>query len=130
MKDPKKYLITLAVGFSVVALIVFTKDIFAQTEAQKIFHILTDAFFAAGTFITAAGLLVWSSNEGTFDMLVYGVKSFVNMFKKNPEKKYEDFFDYRQSRADSKFSFGYLIICGLFFLAVSFVMLFLYGRYN
>lgn len=130
MKDPKKYLITLAVGFSVVALIVFTKDIFAQTEPQKIFHILTDAFFAAGTFITAAGLLVWSSNEGTFDMLVYGVKSFVNMFKKNPEKKYEDFFDYRQSRADSKFCFGYLIICGLFFLAVSFVMLFLYGRYN
>ena len=58
MKDPKKYLITLAVGFSVVALIVFTKDIFAQTEPQKIFHILTDAFFAAGTFITAAGLLV------------------------------------------------------------------------
>ena len=130
MRDLKKYLITLAVGFSLVALIVYGKDIFAQTEPQKIFHILTDAFFAAGTFITAAGLLVWSSNEGTFDMLVYGVKSFLDMFKKNPEKKYEDFFDYRQSRAENKFSFGYLIICGLFFLAVSFVMLYLYGRYS
>lgn len=130
MRDLKKYLITLAVGFSLVALIGVSKDIFAQTEAQKIFHILTDGFFAAGTFITAAGLLVWSSNEGTFDMLVYGVKSFVDMFRKNSEKKYEDFFDYRQSRADSKLSFGYLIICGLFFLAVSFVMLYLYGQYS
>ena len=130
MKSLRKYLITIAVGLIGAFGIAYSKDIFSVTAPATLYHILCDSFFVMGVVLTGFGLLIFSTNEGTFDMLVYGIKSFMNMFKKNPEKKYEDFFDYRQSRADSKFSFGYMIICGLFFLAVSFVMLFLYGRYN
>ena len=77
MRAGKKYLITLLVGFGAVALLLWAKDITAQTEAAAVFQILCDVFFAVGFFITAAGLLVLSSNEGTFDMLVYGTKSFL-----------------------------------------------------
>lgn len=128
MKSFRKYLITLLVGFAAVALILGAKDIFHQTAPVDVFHILTDAFFAVGTIMTCVGLLVFSSNEGSFDMLVYGVKSFIDLFRKNSIKKYDTFYDYRQSRADKKIRFGFLLICGLFFLAVSFVMYFFYRQ--
>ncbi len=123
MKKLRKYLITIIAGLAAAALIAWAKDIFAQAEPAKVFHILCDAFFAVGTVITCAGLLVFSSNEGTFDMLVYGVSSFVDLFRTESKKKYETFFDYREARSDKKISFGFLLICGLLFLAVSLAML-------
>lgn len=130
MKALKKYLITLAAGFLAVAMILWSKDLFTQTEPVAIFHILCDAFFAVGVVTICAGLLVFSSNEGTFDILVYGMQSFLDMFRKVSKKKYDTFFDYKNSRADQKISFGFLLICGVFFFAVSMVMLYLYKQYQ
>lgn len=130
MKASRKYWITLLVGFVAVALILWAKDIFRQTAAATVFHILSDAFFVVGVVIFGAGGLIFSSNEGTFDMLVYGVKSFLDMFRKHSVKKYDTFYDYRESRADKKVPFGFLLICGLFFLAIAFVMYFLYRQYS
>lgn len=129
MRGYKKYLITLLTGFALVALILWSKDIFSQTEPKAIFHILTDGFFVVGVLMTCVALLIFSSNEGSFDILVYGVSSFLDMFRKTSLKKYETFFDYRESRADKKLKFGFLLICGLFFLAISFVMYYLYCQY-
>ncbi len=123
MKKVRKYLITVIVGLAAVALIAWAKDVFAQAEPAKIFHILCDAFFAVGTVLCCAGLLIFSSNEGTFDMIVYGVSSFVDLFRSTSRKKYDTFYDYRESRSDKKISFGFLLICGLAFLAVSLAML-------
>lgn len=130
MRSAKKYLITLLIGFACVGLIIWSKEIFSQTKLVDVFHILCDAFFVAGVLISAAGLLIFSSNEGTFDMLVYGVKSFMDMFRKESLKKYDTFYDYRESRADKKFPFGYLLICGALFLVVSFVMYYFYSQYQ
>lgn len=130
MKTITKIGITLFVGFSLVFLIACVKDIFIQTQAVKVFHILCDGFFAVGVVITSAGLLVFSSNEGTFDMLVYGVSSFLGLFRKNGERKYETFYDYRSARSEKKLKFGFLLISGLFFLAISMVMLWLYHMYQ
>jgi len=113
-----------------VALILWSKDIFAQTALKSIFHILSDAFFAAGTATICAGLLVFSANGGTFDMLVYGFGSFIDLFRVQSKKKYETFYDYRESRVDKKLPFGFLLICGLIFLAIAFVMYFLYRQHS
>lgn len=130
MKTLKKYLITLAVELLAVLLIVYTKGVFIQTDPAKIFHILCDSFFAVGVVATGFGLLIFSTNEGVFDGLVYGVSSFLNMFKKNPERKYATLFDYKASRADKKIGFGFLLICGLIFLAISMLMYLFYSRYS
>ena len=123
MKKLRKYLITLIIGAAAVFGIAWAKDIFAQTEAEKIFHILCDCFFAVGTVMCCAGLLIFSSNEGTFDMLSYGVSSFMDLFRAKSKKKYDTFFDYRESKAGKKIRFGFLLICGLLFLAISLAML-------
>ena len=130
MKSIRKYLITLLVGFIGVFFIAYAKDVFVQTETVKVFHILCDAFFVVGVVITSVGLLIFSSNEGTFDMLVYGVSSFFDLFRKVSAKKYATFYDYRESRADNKIRFGFMLVCGLVFLAVAFIMFFIYRQYS
>lgn len=128
MKAVKKYLITLLIGFATVAMILWSKGVFQLTEAVAIFHTLSDAFFVVGVVIFSAGALIFSSNEGTFDMLVYGMKTFLEMFKKQSIRKYDTFYDYRQSRVDKKVQFGFLLICGLVFLAIAFVMYYFYRQ--
>ena len=129
MRALRKYLITLLVGLVGVVAIIASKDIFAQTLPKDVYHILCDAFCVVGVVIECVGLLIFSSNEGTFDMIVYGVSSFVDMFKKERTRKYETFYDYRAARQDKRIKFGYLLIVGLFFLAVSGVMLYMYHQY-
>ena len=130
MRSVKKYLITAVVGLLLVGAIVWSKDLFAQTAPVAVFHILCDAFFAVGVVIFAAGVLVFSSNEGTFDIFVYGVSSFVDIFRKKSQKKYNTFYDYRESREDLKLPFGFLMLTGAVFIAVSLVMLYFYNLYK
>ena len=130
MRSAKKYLITLLVDLVFAGLIAWSRGVLDQTELVKVFHILCDSFFVVGVVTTSAGLLIFSTNEGTFDMLSYGVQAFFGMFKKNMSRKYESFYDYRESRADKKVRFGFLIICGLVMLAISMVMLYFYHQYG
>ena len=123
MRKLRKYLITLTLGLAGVAAIAWAKDIFAQTEAGSIYHILCDAFFAVGTVLCCAGLLIFSSNEGTFDMLSYGMSSFIDLFRAKSRKKYPTFFDYKESRKGVKIRFGFLLICGLLFVGISLILL-------
>ncbi len=129
MKTFLKYFITLLVGLLFALSIMFTKDLFSQTNPAKIFHILCDAFFVVGVVITGMGLLIFTSNEGAFDMMIYGVRSFFDLFRKNPSKKYPTFYDYRTSREDKKIKFGFMLTCGVFYIAVSLVMYYFYTRY-
>jgi hypothetical protein len=123
MKKFRRYLIVLSIGFALAILVGAMRDLFSQTEAKVIFKILCDAFFVPGIFISAAGLIVFSTNEGTFDAMAYGISAFVNMFKREPLKKRESFYDYRASRSEKKVKFGYLLITGGAFLLVSMIML-------
>ena len=129
MKALKKYLITLGAGLLVILMIVSAKGIFTVKDTAEILKILCDSFFAIGFTMAGFGLLVFTSNEGVFDGLVFGVSSFINMFRKGYVKKYRNLFEYKESRANKKYSFGYLIICGVILLAVSFIILPFYNKY-
>ena len=130
MSALKRYLIALAVGFGIAAYILWLRDIFGQTETAMIFHILCDAFFVPGVLLVCFGLLIFSTNEGTVDGMTYAVKSFVNMFRKKSLKKYDSYYDYKASRKNRDTKFAYLIFCGLFFIAVSAVMLYFNMQYR
>lgn len=130
MKTLKRYLFTLLIGFASVAMIAWSKGVFAQTDPATIFHILCDSFFAVGTVITCFGLLIFSTNEGTFDIIVYGVTSFWDMFRKKSVRKYETFYDYRASHAEKKLRFWFVVISGLIFVAISLIMLYFYKQYK
>ena len=129
MKKIYKYLITIAIGLLIAGWVAFSKDLFAQTEPFKIFHILCDSFFVPAILITGMGALVFVSNEGAFDGLTYAVSSFVNIFRKEKRENLATYYDYKQSKGERNHGFGFMLICGLLFLAVSLIMYLFYNRY-
>ena len=124
-----KYLIAFLVGIGLFMMVVIIKDLFHQTEPKDIYHILSDAFFVPGVLLIGFGLILFASNEGTFDMLSYGLLSFFNLFRRDMTKmKYHDYHDYKESKREKRQSFGHLIIIGLIFIALSILMLMLYSK--
>lgn len=126
MSNTKKYIITSAVGLSMTFLFALIRGLANQTETIKVMHILSDSFFITGVLLTGSGLLVLSSNLGTFDMLVYGMTAFIDYFRKKSERKYETFYDYRVSREKNKTSFAFLLIIGIAFIGMSLLFLGIY----
>ena len=128
MRSAIKYVVTLLCGLAMAAWVAWSKDILAQTEWKTIFHILTDAFFVPAILTLGIGALVFTTNEGAFDAITFGLKSFWGMFSKKLKPRQETYYDYRMARQEKKLPFGFLLICGAIFFAVSMVMLYLYYR--
>jgi hypothetical protein len=130
MKKRIQYLITFGVGLAFVIIIILSKSIFKVDDLKTVYQILTDAFFSVGVLIFGFGLLVFASNGGTFDMLNYGIRKLVDLFRKDLYKvKDKTFYDYRVSKQEKKSEFLYLIVFGLFFIIISLLFLWLYYQY-
>ena len=117
MKAFLSYLITIVLGLAGVAGLVFSRDITAQTQMADVMHILCDGFFVVGVVLTGFGALIFVSNEGAFDMMVFGLQSFWDLFRKERKLKNVTYYDYQCARAQKKLRFSFILICGLAFLA-------------
>ncbi len=129
MKTFIKYLITLIFGCVLSFTVMYSKNLFAQTDPATIFHILSDSFIVSGVLLAGLGLLVFVSNEGVFDILVFGTKQFFGFFRKVKTQKFADFYEYKEARAQKKLKFGSILVCGAFFILLSVIMYLLYTKY-
>ena len=119
----------MLIGLGSALAIANSKGIFAQTSPQTVYHILTDSFLVPGVVIGGLGLLIFASNEGTFDGLVFGMNSFFDIFRRPERRRHKTLYDYRAERADKKIQFGFMLICGLILTAVAVVMYLLYKQH-
>ncbi len=125
MKRVKRYIITGIVNLVVLAAFAYFRGIFTAPDGEHVYHILSDDFFTVGVLNTSIGLLLWVSNEGAFDMLGYGMRSFWGFFFKELNK-YADYQDYKESRHAVSFPFGHFLAYGVLFIAAAYVFLRLY----
>ena len=130
MKTLKRILITLVIGLVFVFMVAASKEVFKESEAKVIFHILSDSFFAVGVVITGFGLLVVASNGGAFDMLSYGVSTFFSFFRRSKARKYADFYEYRVAKEKNKHNFGFLLIAGSIIIVIAIIMYVFYNKYS
>ena len=115
-----RYGLTAAIGAFVAFLIMIGKGIFAAADSIEVLHILCDAFFVPGALLVCAGLLIFVSNGGVFDMLAYGVMLVFDGLRRDVTKrKYRTFYDYRESRKGKKREMGFILIVGLVYIAVA-----------
>lgn len=126
MKKIIKYAVVILFGLVIGFLIANSKDVFEAETKKEVFHILSDSFFVPGIIITGIGLLIYASDEGVFDGIVYGVQSFINMFRSKYEKKYSSYFEYKQQKHATKTKIGFILISGLFILSIAIIMYILY----
>ena len=128
MKTFVKYLITLAFGFALSLYVMFMWDLFDKTNPADIFHILHNSFLFPGVMLAGLGLLVFVSNEGVFDIVIFGTRQFIGFFKKKKDERYADFYEYKEARAQKKLKFGSILVVGALYILASAVMLVLYKQ--
>lgn len=123
MKRVLPYIIAFAVGALTVTIVICAMGVWNAKNTAEVLQILCDAFFAAGILVFGAGLLVVCSNGGAFYMLAYGIIRFFDLFKRNAKGKYKDFYEYTEIKKQNKRGFGFLLIVGAVYLAVSIALL-------
>lgn len=120
----KRYGISVAVGLFIACVVMLTRNIFSETEINRILIILNDAFFISGMCLVCAGGLAFVSNHGIFYMLSYGISLFFTARKRNVhDRKYKDYYEYKQAKEEEKHSCAYLFFVGLAFVAVALILL-------
>lgn len=119
MKSMKKFRVSFVVCSICTFLTAWSRGVFAQTAPIYVFHILSDSFLAVGMTATCIALLLFVSNEGTLDMIVYGLQVLGCLFKKDMSRRHDTFHDYRMARQEKKSPFLFLLACGGFFLLMS-----------
>ncbi|MCI9459390.1 MAG: DUF3899 domain-containing protein [Clostridia bacterium] len=120
MKRVLPYLITTLVGAAIVVTIILAQRIWTAEDMTEIMRRLSDAFFVAGVCIGGVGLLVFASNGGVFYMLTFGIIRLFDLFRRNiNERKYKDFYEYKESKKDKKHGFGFMLVVGLVFIAIA-----------
>ncbi len=128
MKKIYKYIITILIGILFAFIMAFMKNIFQENDLKSIFHILSDCFFVPGVIISSIGGLIFVSNEGVFDGLVFAVSSFFKMFGDRKEMKKKTYRQYKEEREKKKTPMVYILISGLVLIGISFVMLVIYNN--
>ena len=129
MKKWSQYLIIAGINILMVLGVMLIQEGFTQT-GQELLKVLCSAFFVPGVCTLGLGVLIWSTNGGTFDMLAFGVIKLFDLFKKDLTKvKYKTFYDYRKAQQEKQRSFSAYIIVGAVFIAVSILFNVLYNNY-
>ena len=120
-----QYGITTGVCLLITFLYLLGVNIFTSTDLKLNLKHLTDAFFTSGVISLSFGLLVFASNGGAYDMIIYGMYRFFTLFKKDHnDVKYPTFYDYHIAKADrKKTEFLFMIIVGAAFILISCIFL-------
>ena len=126
MKNLKKYLIAEFVALVMAFIVFISCKGFKQDTTKELLRVLNDSTFITAVLFTGFGLLIFASNEGTFDMLVYGMQSFLGLFRSKANRRYDSFADYRAQKAQEKISNGFILVTGLTFLILSIILFIIY----
>ena len=129
MRNGKRFWISFLICSVCSLLTAWSRGVFSQKAPIGVLHILSDSFLVVGVLAVCIAVLLFVSNEGTFDIFVYGLQSFWSFFRKDMSRKYETFFDYRIARQEKKVPFLFLFVCGSIFLFLSVLMYAAYRKY-
>ncbi len=123
MKEKQKdLLINFCIGAGISVAVFFL----GFSRNYSILRCLCDAFFVSGVMLTGVGGLRFFRNKGAFDIAGYGVSSVFHLVFPAAGHEREDFYDYRQRKAEKRKGAGPLLFTGAAFLVLSFLA---YGLY-
>lgn len=119
------FLLISAVCFSLALVDVFARKISFEMET---FRVLGDAFGVSGLFCFSLWMLVWLSDEGAFDIIVYGVRKVFNVTFQHMMRNSslpDSYVDYVAMKRAKKHNRHYpFFFVSLFFLVIGSVLSF------
>ena len=127
--DTKQLIIALLIGAVIALAVFFGQGAFSPERAETFMH-LCYACFVPGVRLISAGLLVYASSGGAFDILRYGLSRVTVYFwsRKAREEMPKSYYDYvTAQREKPQKPFGFLLLAGGVYLAAAVVFLILYN---
>ncbi len=129
-KKALPYIISAVVGIIIFIVIICVQTIWNADGTQEVMGLLSDAFFVPGVLLAGAGLIIFASNGGAFDMLAFAVIRFFDLFRRDVKnKKYKDFYEYREAKKGNKRNMAFMLLTGLVFIALAGIFLIVYYQY-
>ena len=91
-------------------------------------HRLCDGFFTAAVLLLGFGGLKYARNKGTFDVMSYGMISAFHLHFPGAKgiRGEEDFVTYRERKQAERKSPAEILMAGLVYLVLAFLMLLVY----
>ena len=109
----RDWLIIAAIGAVISLLVMWGRGAFSAQTAQETMRYISDGFFVAGVVLAGMAGLAYCGNEGTFDMLFFGIKQLVRSFTvRDMTQRKESFYDYRKKKQAAKKPVLYILITG------------------
>ena len=127
LKRALPYIISAVIGIAIFVSVICTQQIWNAADTAQTMQILSDAFLVPGVLLAGIGLIIFASNGGAFDMLVYAVIRFFDLFRRDARnKKYKDFYEYREAKKEKKRSNSFLLTVGAVFIVFAVIFLIVY----
>ena len=105
---------------------IFSENVLAL-GLQDQYRVIGDSFFFHGFICFASGMMLWLSQEGAFDGIGYVLSYAWHAILPGSLNKRESYKQYlERQRKKDKVGFGFLIVTGLLFIAVSTVFTILF----
>ena len=116
-----KYGVVSAIGLLMGYFVLNNYGFFESDDVLYRYRVLCDAFTIPGVIFIMCGALVWISQQGMFDTLSYAGKMIKDQFSREHEHiKYGDYVVEKREKRNHG-GFGFLVITGLAFVAISLV---------
>ena len=104
-----------------------------RLEAGQKVVVVEDLISTGGSAIEVVNVLREAGADvlGIVSIFTYGMQSFINLFKRDRSKmKYKTYYDYKEAMSDNKKPYGFILLVGLVFVAISLIFTFLWIKYS
>lgn len=124
-----QYVLPFAAGIVIVFVYAVLLDVFnSENTASDVFALLSNGSLIVGAVLAGVGLLVFSADQGTFDGIGFAFKGISRQFIPGAallqhRESYQHYVE-RKHRTSSEFL--HFVFVGLFFIAMSGLMLVFY----
>lgn len=124
------YSVVFGIGLLMAMGVCSSKNMLSQSTSDMI-KILSDAFLLPAAMLCGLGGLIFISNTGSFNMMVYGTKSFFYRIFKRDEflERYGNYYEYNKEKAKERAPFSYILIPGILFMILAVLFSTLYLMY-
>lgn len=122
-----RYGICIAVGLSMLFTVLLINNYFKTEDAQNKLRILCDAFCIPGMLLVLSAGLVFVSNEGAFNGVLFGLKRTKDVllpFLPYHHMNYRTFVEKRKAKKVK--GYGFIAISGAAFLTVGVILLIIF----
>lgn len=131
LEKRKRFIIEFIITFcfcAVFCVIVALLLVFVKGDSfeDNTLRVIGDSFFVSGLLVMLFWILIYLSQEGAFDIIVYGTKKFFNyLLKRHPEdsslpKTYYDYVSLKREK--KKKGFLGILLSSLLFLIVGIII--------